>query len=144
MKLSTNTRYAIRIIFELAGSTEPVSSAYLAERAGLTLRAVENIQAILKREGITSGTVGPKGGINLLRPLSGISLGDMVRLFDGGVEIAVCCGDKSNDCPNQDTCETRSVWRAVSGEIQRELDAVSLERILRQYPRNKGINLIQI
>ena len=141
MKLSTNTRYAIRIIFELAGASEPVSSALLAEKAGLTLRAVENIQALLKQHGITSGTVGPKGGISLEKPLSAISLGDMIMLFDSGIEFAVCCGEKSNDCPNQNTCETRSVWRAVSGEIQRELNQISLETILHRYPQQGGMIL---
>lgn len=136
MKLSPNTRYAIRILFELSSSRGMLSSARLAEKTGLSLRVVENIQSVLKQHGITSGTVGARGGIELVRPLAEISLGDMIMLFDGGVEFAVCCGEKSNDCPNQDTCETRSVWRGVSALIQKELNSVSLEAILRQYPHS--------
>lgn len=136
MKLSPNTRYAIRILFELADASEPMSSAWLAEKTGLSLRVVETVQPVLKQQGITSGTVGAKGGVQLLRGLDKISLGEMIRLFDNGIEFAVCCGEKSNDCPNQDFCETRSVWRSVSALIQKELDAVSLETILRQYPKN--------
>lgn len=134
MKLSTNTRYAVRILFELHGFTEPVSTAYLAEKTGLSLRAVENIQAVLKRNRITSGTVGARGGILLLKPLTDISLGDLVTLFDGGVEFAVCCGDKSNDCPNLGGCEIQAVWRTVSDALQKQLNAVSLDSVLRQYP----------
>jgi len=134
MKLSTNTRYAVRILFELQSFHEPVSTSWLAEKTGLTLRTVENIHAVLKRSGITSGTVGARGGIQLVKPLADISLGALVALFDGGVEFAVCCGDKSNDCPNQDGCEIRSVWRTVSSAVQKQLDAVSLDSILRKYP----------
>ena len=141
MKLSPNTRYAIRVLFELAGASEPVSSTLLAEKTGLSPRVVENIQSVLKHEGITSSAMGARGGIRLKKNLSEISLGDMIYLFDDGIEFAVCCGEKSNDCPNQDFCETRSVWRSVSGLIQKELDAVSLETILRQYP--KTINVFE-
>ena len=134
MKLSPNTRYAIRILFELGGLREPVSTAYLAEKTGMTLRTVENIHAVLRRGNITAGTVGAKGGIQLLVPLAAISLGSLVALFDEGVQFAVCCGEKSNDCPNQDGCEIRAVWNTVSDEIQKQLDAISLESILKQYP----------
>ena len=134
MKLSPNTRYAIRILFELGGLNEPVSTAYLAEKTGMTLRTVENIHAVLRRGNITAGTVGAKGGIQLLVPLADISLGSLVTLFDEGVRFAVCCGEKSNDCPNQGGCEIRAVWNTVSDEIQKQLDAISLESILKKYP----------
>ncbi|SBV92187.1 Transcriptional regulator (fragment) [uncultured delta proteobacterium] len=134
MKFSPNTRYAIRVLFELGGLSEPVSTAYLAEKTGMSLRTVENIHAVLRRENITAGTVGAKGGIQLLQPLADISLGTLVYLFDDGVEFAVCCGDKSNECPNQAECGIRSVWKTVSSTVQSQLDAISLDAILQQYP----------
>ena len=139
MKLSANTRYAIRMLFELAGSAGPISSLLLAEKAGLSLRVVENIQQVLKQQGITSATVGPRGGLKLEKSLAEISLGEIIRLFDNGIEFSVCCGEKSNDCPNQEFCQTRSVWRGVSSLIENELNAVSLEDILLQYPKTTGI-----
>ena len=139
MKLSPNTRYAIRMLFELAGSAGPMSSLLLAEKAGLSLRVVENIQQVLKQQGITSATVGPRGGLKLEKSLAEISLGEIIRLFDNGIEFSVCCGEKSNDCPNQEFCQTRSVWRGVSALIENELNAVFLEDILLQYPKSTGI-----
>ena len=135
MRLSPNTRYAIRVLFELGGLSEPVSTAYLAEKTGMSLRTVENIHAVLRRESITAGTVGAKGGIALLVPLESLSLGKLIALFDDGVEFAVCCGDKSNECPNQSGCGIRSAWKAVSWDVQRQLDAISLDAILQQYPQ---------
>lgn len=135
MKFSSNTRYAIRVLFELGGMGEPLSTAYLAEKTGMSLRTVENIHAVLRRNDITAGTVGAKGGIRLLVPLADISLGDLIRLFDDGMEFAVCCGDKANECPNQNACEIRCVWNAVAARIQRQLDSISLEGILKQYPQ---------
>lgn len=135
MKLSPNTRYAVRILFELAELRDPVSTAFLSEKTGISLRTVENIHAVLRQRDITSGTVGARGGLQLLRPLSEISLGRLVELFDDGVEFAVCCGDKSNECPNQSECEIRAAWNTVSSAVQAQLDAVSLESILLRYPQ---------
>ncbi len=133
MKLSTKTRYAIRILFELVEASKPISIANLSEKTGITLRTVENINAILRQNDITSSVMGAGGGILLQKKLKDISLGQMVTFFDEGVEFAVCCGDKANDCPNQKTCKTRAVWYEISAKIQNELDAISLETILLQY-----------
>ena len=133
MKLSVQTRYAVRILFELAAATTPLSIGDLSEKTGISPRAVENICAQLRYDGISTGIVGPGGGIRLEVPLGDISLGRLIYLFEDGVEFAVCCGDKANNCPNQLDCENRAVWRKVSAKIQEELDAIPLDSLLRRY-----------
>lgn len=142
MKLSPNTRYAIRLLFELKGSEQPASTAYLSEKTGIALRTVETIHAVLRQGGVTAGTVGAKGGITLIQPLETISLGRLIELLDNGVEFAVCCGEKSNECPNQKTCPIRAVWNAVSFAVQKQLNAVSLDAILHQYPLENGVTAL--
>ncbi len=133
MKLSTNTRYAIRILFELHLAKGPVSIASLSELTNIGPKTVENILVTLRQNDITASIIGAHGGIRLNKSLSDISLGKMIALFDEGVRFIVCFGEKSNDCPRQNTCETQSVWKTISGHIQKELDTVSLEAILDQY-----------
>ncbi len=133
MKLSTHTRYAIRILFELHLARGPISIAALSELTNIGLKTVENIHAVLRQNDITASIIGAHGGIRLNKPLSAISLGKMIELFDEGVRFVVCFGEKSNDCPRQNVCETRSVWKTISEQIQKELDTVSLEAILDQY-----------
>ena len=135
MRLSTHTRYAIRLVFELHLANAPVSIARLSEITHISEKLVETLHAVLKRNGITDSILGAHGGIRLSKPLSAISLGRMIDLFDGGVKFVVCFGDKSNNCPRQSICETRSVWKTVSNRISRELDGISLASILDQYHR---------
>ena len=87
----------------------------------------------MRYDGISTGIVGPGGGIRLEVPLGDISLGRLVYLFEDGVEFAVCCGDKANDCPNRHDCENRAVWRKVSAKIQEELDDIPLDSLLQRY-----------
>ena len=130
MKFSVKTRYAVRILLELAAAAAPLSISDLADKTGISPRAVENICARLRYDGISTGIVGPGGGIRLEIPLEDISLGRLVYLFEDGVEFAVCCGDKANDCPNRHVCENRAVWRKISARIQEELDAIPLSSLL--------------
>ncbi len=136
MNLSTGTRYAIRILFELCEPGPPVPIALLSEQTGIALKTVEKIHAELKQNGITDAISGPKGGIILLVPLSEISLGRMIAIFDDGVRFAVCYGDKANECPNQKDCLIISAWGNISKMIQQELDSISLWSILQEYPKN--------
>lgn len=139
MKLSTNTRYAIRILFELHLAKGAVSISVLSEQTNIGLKTVESILSILRQNAITASIIGAHGGIRLNKPLSDISLGTMIELFDEGVRFVVCFGEKSNDCPRHNVCETRSVWKTISTRIQKELDNVSLESILDQYRQETGI-----
>lgn len=137
MKFSSNTRYAIRLLFELHGFDTPVSIALLSEKTGISPRAIENIHAVLRQNGVTVGTVGAKGGLELARPLTDVSLGDIVSLFDGGVAFSVCCGKKANACPNQDTCQIRAAWTTIGKSVQDHLDTVDLYSILCKYPQDR-------
>ncbi len=138
MRLSTHTRYAIRIIFELHLAKLPVPIAMLSAQTNISQKIIENVHAILKQNNITEAIIGARGGIRLCKPLSAISLGDMIELFDDGIHFIVCFGNKSNDCPRQSVCETRSVWKTISDRISRELGNVSLESILDQYRHETG------
>ena len=133
MILSTNTRYAIRLIYELHQVKAPLSITALAERINVSNKVIENIHAELKRHGITDAIIGANGGIRLLKSIDKISLGQMIALFDNGVRFVVCFGNKSNNCPRQSVCETQSVWKTISNRIQHELDGISLADILDEF-----------
>ncbi|MDR2826252.1 MAG: Rrf2 family transcriptional regulator [Deltaproteobacteria bacterium] len=126
MKFSTNVRYAIRILTKLHNAKGRLPMGTLAELTGCSLRTIEKIHSVLRENGITSGVIGAKGGIELLIPLSELTLGAIAKLFDDEVDLAVCFGDKSNDCPNVLICHRHKKWLKFSEKIQQELDTVPL------------------
>lgn len=136
MRLPTDIRYAIRIIFELHGAKKPLSIAYISEKTGIAPRTVENIHAVLRQQGITTGTVGARGGIELAVPFETLSLGRVIETVDYGIEFSICSGDRTNECPNMYECAMRSTWDTISGKIQEELNNILLEDILREYTKS--------
>lgn len=132
MKLSARARYASRILLELARhkGPAPVSAATLSQHTGVSVQFVEQILKPLKQSGMTQSVRGAAGGHRLARPAEDITLGDIVRLMEGGIMLTVCCGEKANDCPRRDSCLTRKAWVQVSHTLEQELNAISLASLL--------------
>lgn len=132
MKLSARSRYASRILLELARhkGASPMSATTLSQHTGVSVQFVEQILKPLKQSGLTRSVRGAAGGHRLARPAEEITLGEVVRLMEGGILLTVCCGEKANDCPRRDGCLTRHAWLQVSSSLERELDSISLATLL--------------
>jgi len=132
MKLSARSRYASRILLELAKhmGASPMSAATLSHHTGVSVQFVEQILKPLKQSGFTYSVRGAAGGHRLARPADQISLGEVVRLMEGGITLTVCCGEKANECPRREGCLTRRAWVQLSNILERELDAISLANLL--------------
>ncbi len=132
MKLSARSRYAARILLELARHKvgTPMSAAVLSQHTGVSVQFVEQILKPLKQKGLTSSVRGAAGGHRLAKKPEEITLGEVVRLMEGGVMLSVCCGDKANDCQRKEGCLTRRAWVQVSNTLERELDSISLASLL--------------
>ena len=132
MKLSARTRYAARILLELARNEDgiPLSASMLSQRTGVSAQFVEQILKPLKQKGLTTSVRGASGGHHLARPAEHITLGEVVRLMEGGIFLSVCCGENSEDCPRKEGCLIRGAWVEVSNTLEQELDAISLATLL--------------
>ena len=132
MKLSARSRYASRILLELARhkGASPMSAATLSQHTGVSVQFVEQILKPLKQSGLTRSVRGAAGGHRLARPAEDITLGEVVRLMEGGILLTVCCGEKANDCPRREGCLTRRAWLQVSESLEKELDSISLASLL--------------
>lgn len=132
MRLVARTRYASRILLELARFPDdtPTSAARLSELTSVPVPFVEQILKPLKRHGLTASTRGASGGHVLALPAEEITLGMVVQLMEGGVMLAPCCGRKPLDCPRKSVCLIRETWQNLSLRTERELEAITLKSLL--------------
>ena len=134
MKLSARSRYASRILLELAKHREqtPVSATILSQHTGVSVQFVEQILKPLKQKGLTASQRGASGGHLLARPASEITLGQIVRLMEGGICLSVCCGEGATTCSRKQGCLTRRAWVSVSLALEQELDSISIADLLHE------------
>ena len=76
MKISTNTRYALRFLSRVAErAPERITTSAVSELEGISEKMLERIAAKLAREGFVRSVKGMGGGFELLQ-LSGASVSE--------------------------------------------------------------------
>jgi Rrf2 family protein len=85
MKLSKKADYALRVLFDLVERVGqgPVPMNELAKRNDVPKSFLEHIMLDLKEQGWVESTPGRKGGYVLAQDPERITMGQVVRHFDG-------------------------------------------------------------
>ena len=140
MKLSTRARYGLRALIDLGlyCETETVSLQSIAARQNISVSYLEQIMALLKKAKIVTRGRGACGGYRLARPSGEISVGEVLRVLEGGLEAAVCPGNESeNSCQGQELCVARYVWKRINDSITEAVDTMMLSELLEESRRIK-------
>ena len=126
-KLSTKIRYGTRAIIRIATEKKrkAVSLNHVSRAEDISLKYLENIISILKKNGLVTSIKGPKGGYVLSRPLEEITLLDIARALEGEVALVDCCG-KDFECERKEFCPTYDTWYEFSGMLQSSMESVKL------------------
>ncbi len=134
MMISTKGRYALRVMVDLAKNMDNenfISLKAISQRQEISLKYLEAIIGILNRAGFVQSLRGVNGGYRLTRDSSQYSVGEILRLTEGGLTL-VNCTSCNNDsmCSRADNCYTLPVWANLETIINNYLDNVSLYDIL--------------
>ncbi len=86
--VSSKCEYGLRAVFELArrGNEEPRKSQEIASAQGIPPRFLEIILVELKNAGFVLAKRGNNGGYVLARPPREITVGQVIRLFQGELQ----------------------------------------------------------
>jgi Rrf2 family protein len=133
MELSAKSRYAAGILLELAirGGEGRLSASALSGYLGVSPQFVEQILKPLKKSGLIDSARGAAGGYSLARSTGEISLGDIVRVMEGGVNFTICYGERVNDCPEAGGCPSFASWENLGRNLEKALDSFTLDDLLR-------------
>jgi Rrf2 family iron-sulfur cluster assembly transcriptional regulator len=131
MRLSTRSRYGTRMVLDLARRFDegPVRIGDIAEREGISVKYLEQLIIPLKQANFINSVRGPKGGHMLSRPPENITVGEVVKVLEGGTNLTVCV-DNPDNCERSPDCVTRDVWEAASKAMYDKLDSMTLAGLL--------------
>ena len=131
MKISTRSRYGTRMVLDLAKrfNEGPVRIGDIAEREGISVKYLEQLIIPLKQANFIKSVRGPKGGHMLTRPPEDITVGEVVKALEGGMDFTVCVGDP-DQCERSPDCVTRDIWEAASKAMYDKLDSMTLAGLL--------------
>ncbi|MBU1002129.1 MAG: Rrf2 family transcriptional regulator [Proteobacteria bacterium] len=130
MKLSTRSRYGTRMLLDIAENSngKPVSVSDISKRLGVSVKYLEQLIRPLKRGGYLDSVRGPKGGHVLTKSPSEITVGEVVRLLEGGINLTDCVGDQEF-CTRSPQCNVRNVWVEATKAMNDILDSITISQI---------------
>lgn len=138
MKLSTRSRYSARILLELARNTgqAPLQVSEISKRQNIPAKYIEQLIRTLKSAQLITSSRGPKGGYVLAKDPDAISLGDIVRLFEGQSELVECISSPEK-CNRAEECNVRLAWKEATQALFEKLDGVSIATLVCETPANE-------
>lgn len=135
MKISTRSRYGARLMLELAHHYEngPVRLSDVAESQGISLKYLEQLVIPLKKAGFVHSARGPKGGHTLAKPPQEVTLGEIVSVLEGDLNLTPCVVDPGT-CDRSASCEMRDIWNAATKAMWDVLHGIRLSEL-----KEKGV-----
>ena len=131
MKLSTRSRYGARILVDLARNRNqgPVQIGEISKRQDISVKYLEQLIRPLKKAQLVSSVRGPKGGHLLAEKPENITLGQVVRLFEGQTDLVECVSYPEK-CPMSDDCQVRLAWRDATEVLYEKLDSTTISDLM--------------
>lgn len=132
MKLLTkDTDYAVRAIMYLARNDDGYrSSSEISAAEGIPLQFLRRILQELAKAGLVTSREGVTGGVKLKASPANIRVSDIIKIFQGKIEISDCMFRKTL-CANRATCVLRKRIKAIEAMVTREFEKVTIAGLLR-------------
>ena len=132
MRLTTKGRFAVTALLDVALSedTSPVSLSAVSERQDISLSYLEQLFGKLRRFGLVTSVRGPGGGYKLSRPMSEISVADIIVAVDEPIDARQCEGKE--DCKGGQQCMTHHLWMDLNLKMFHYLSSVSLADLVKE------------
>jgi len=131
MKISTRGRYGTRMMLDLAAHHDqgPTPLREIAKRQDLSVKYLEQLIIPLKAAGYIRSVRGARGGYTLARKPDKISLGQIIKVLEGGLSLVDCVEDP-RVCEREKNCPTRDIWLRMSDRLMEELSSLTLRDVL--------------
>lgn len=132
MKLSKKSDYALRALFTLVGhkGRGPISIRELAERNDIPRRFLEQIMLDLRQQGWVQSIPGRDGGFELAKDPNQITMGEIVRHFDGILAPISCVSTTHYEpCTQEGTCRFRRVMLDIRNYVVKLMDGATLASV---------------
>lgn len=131
MKLTKRSRYAVSALAEIARNY----GARLTKRKEINHNGeisdsyLEDLLVALKNGGLLFTSRGSKGGYDLARSPSKITMLDIITSQEGSL-VPVKCLIDSGYCHSADFCPTKKIWEIFYEAIKNSLISITLQDVI--------------
>ena len=134
MIVSTKGRYALRVMVYLAGLPEGdyVPLKEIAENEGISQKYLESIMTVLSKADLVDALHGKGGGYRLNRPAEEYTVGGILKLTEGSLNVASCTAQGAAACARSTCCSTLPMWERLDKLIDDFFEGITLADLLQE------------
>ena len=131
MRLTHLADYAVVMMTAAARreASARLSAAELAQETGVPLPTAQKLMGKLAFAGLLTSVRGAGGGFTLARPVTEISLADIVEAVEGPIALTMCSDGVNHDCVLDAHCRVKPHMGIVGAKVRGALHAVSLQEL---------------
>jgi Rrf2 family protein len=107
-----------------------VSLKDISERQGISKKYLEQIVTLLNHPDILRTNRGNKGGYMLAKEPYQYTVGQLLRITEGGLFPVSCLVDEPNKSEQNGHCITLWVWQGLEKMINKYLDGINIQDIV--------------
>jgi Rrf2 family protein len=140
MRVSKKTDYALRALFTLVDhyGGAPIPIRELARRNDIPKRFLEQIMLDLKAQGWVDSVAGMRGGYVLSKSPAKITMGEVVRHFDGILAPIGCVSVIAyKRCSQEPVCRFRRVFLDARNYVTGVMERATLAEVAKGSPVSK-------
>jgi len=140
MRISKKTDYALRALFTLVDhyGGAPIPIRELARRNDIPKRFLEQIMLDLKTQGWVSSMAGLRGGYMLSKSPAKITMGEVVRHFDGILAPIGCVSVTAyKRCSQEPVCRFRRIFLDARNYVTGIMERATLAEVAKGSPVSK-------
>ncbi len=132
MKISTRTRYGLRLLVYLAGENPDklLQVKEIAKHESIPVKYLEQIIRPLKKAGMLKVVRGAKGGYFIGRRPENISVKEVFDVLENNSSLLDCLQNK-NTCERKNICSTFDFWNNFNNAVNEYLENVSIADIVK-------------
>ena len=136
MKLSTRSRYGTRMMLDMAQHYDegPIQIGEMAKRQEISVKYLEQLIIPLKKANYVKSVRGPKGGHMLAKLPQEITVGEIVKVLEGGIALSDCI-ENPHTCNKSSSCLTRRLWGEATQAMYDKLNSVTLSEMIKEGKR---------
>ncbi|WP_233245747.1 RrF2 family transcriptional regulator [Marinicauda salina] len=130
MRLTNFSNYALRLLqFAALRAPEHVRVEDVARAHGISRHHLLKAANTLSRHDFVTVIRGRGGGVKLARPPAAITVGAVVRVTEGPIELVECFNAETNTCPLRGVCRLSRALDAALESFLQSLDSVTIADI---------------
>ena len=132
MKLSTQSRYGVRAIFDIAYHSDGLKAQVqdISRRQEISPRYIEQIFQKLRKAGVIGSRRGPSGGYFLKKKPEEITVGEIIRITEGGLAPVACVDPPKNSkksCKKSGACVTQLIWKEAGNRLNEYFNSITIK-----------------